>query len=1677
MPSADIDLISVLDGHDASPEIQPILHDLKLQPDGTHDAATVPAVSAKAGAGAGGDGAGAEGDGVDSASPVGDKHEWSFCKSVARKHFSRVTRHLDGQSLFHIATVQYFKTSEMVYLVRLKTPRAALAACDIALIRQGKGALNGTTGRERKAALAEFQSMRSTAMQKVSPLRKYLLGLGPEPTSASQAKSTRRSSSLTKADTKAASQDGHAAPPKVLTKLQDLKLQATTKSEQVTSSSVDSTSDGKSDTPSAAERQTLSFCRQMAKQNCSLITNKFDGIVEAFSAFVRYFKTSEMVYLARCYTPRAALAVCDIGLMQQGKGPLNGTTEVERAQEMSRLRRLLSTAPTEWKPLRKYLLGLGPDPRGGSPAKRTRNASPRSDATGQKPFRSVSGGRHESGPEAMESEKPSPAPAQTGDALAGDGSGGIGSRTRAQSPTFAFCRSVAKQNFSYLKRRYEGSAQFYEASVKFFETSTDVYLARFKTPRAALAACDVALLRQGKGALNGTTEQERETALTEVSSLLKKPLKPERAYLLFGRKGPGAVSQTSATAELRGTAGKAADAVRFPASQRRFVGIERVVADGATQWVAHINLPQGRKLCLGSFSRAEYAGAAYDAACVVLGKRTPNMTSDEDQVAARTEAIASSEADEEALQLLGWTFSLSMPSDPREPTSSSVPPDGAGAEGKSSAARRRPEKTFGVAKQTQAGKVTFVARISTGGRVLQLGHYGDRDTACAVYDAAAELLLDGPRNGTSECERAHARRVAVSSGGLDKFTLSLLGWSIEQSKPATRQLTPRRTLKAPSEKFVGVHMASEGRWVAEMELEQRRGCLGEFFDEGLAAAACDAASITLGIRPKNNTSDEQRRVAREVAVESDAADAWLMDVLSWSDERAKKPTGRSSKTEAIHTTSSSSNERVAVSVDGSVAARKVAVSDDTTNKDAHKLASQIESDVPHVGKAATSQAKTPAPRSSRSSKAGARKRRRATRVSGTAKRTRAAAALPDPRATTLAATSGSDGSSDSDYGSQLIYCEMDAKEYMQWNAAARLAEAADDEADSGDIASVASSTVVASTSASAADTGDAICGKSSVRADRVASLAEAASSFAGSLSVTSGGSESSFAPSGDELSPDSSEAAVDETIDADQDSIWSPLGTPWIREMKGVRRLQPEGQTRTAPSNRQSPRDSFVASSAASGDPPESGLPRRIDLSDTHVDGLRDKAVTPANGSTSDVTAARLSVPTETPERSEAPSSDSELFAAPSTDGGGMSPSYSTICLSPQRSPPPAGASSPIVDCVAALAQRDAVATHVSGESTAVARDRMGDDAADAPVSRLDASLTNYGDSANPRKDRRAPQQTPGTAEGNTPNYPVLYSRLLLHASTCTAADCRSTSCYTIRALLRHAVSCEVRTTGGCDVCKRVWALLSIHARECRARPRECPVLHCTSLKRSRSNAMLPGQTARSRDSAGSSRCESVAGRAQLAVRGVWRDARGATSSPTTAGRGAAASLPGDAPAGRVDLGDVATRDRVAPLASLLPRRTSPAVTSDEGSSGSDSDMSLESSFAAVAESPAPRSLRSSAPPSAAPVPLVAAVETFSAATSRRSPSEEPPLLHSLRAPRETPDVVDLTTPHAPFPHAAGVGARRVEVVDLTVDSISSAGAQSDYPSARDSGSGVIDLVAPSSADSFVRESHRRRRP
>ena len=50
-----------------------------------------------------------------------------------------------------------------------------------------------------------------------------------------------------------------------------------------------------------------------------------------------------------------------------------------------------------------------------------------------------------------------------------------------------------------------------------------------------------------------------------------------------------------------------------------------------------------------------------------------------------------------------------------------------------------------------------------------------------------------------------------------------------------------------------------------------------------------------------------------------------------------------------------------------------------------------------------------------------------------------------------------------------------------------------------------------------------------------------------------------------------------------------------------------------------------------------------------------------------------------------------------------------------------------------------------------------------------------------------------------------------------------------VRQLFQHAVQCLLKVTGGCQMCKKMWCLLNLHAKSCSRA--DCPVPRCRELK------------------------------------------------------------------------------------------------------------------------------------------------------------------------------------------------------------------------------------------------------
>ena len=70
---------------------------------------------------------------------------------------------------------------------------------------------------------------------------------------------------------------------------------------------------------------------------------------------------------------------------------------------------------------------------------------------------------------------------------------------------------------------------------------------------------------------------------------------------------------------------------------------------------------------------------------------------------------------------------------------------------------------------------------------------------------------------------------------------------------------------------------------------------------------------------------------------------------------------------------------------------------------------------------------------------------------------------------------------------------------------------------------------------------------------------------------------------------------------------------------------------------------------------------------------------------------------------------------------------------------------------------------------------------------------------------------------------------LLLHAVTCRKNPCDNSNCAKIKQLLNHAFTCQIKTAGGCPLCRKTWTLLQIHSKQCM--DDNCPVPKCKELK------------------------------------------------------------------------------------------------------------------------------------------------------------------------------------------------------------------------------------------------------
>jgi hypothetical protein len=76
-----------------------------------------------------------------------------------------------------------------------------------------------------------------------------------------------------------------------------------------------------------------------------------------------------------------------------------------------------------------------------------------------------------------------------------------------------------------------------------------------------------------------------------------------------------------------------------------------------------------------------------------------------------------------------------------------------------------------------------------------------------------------------------------------------------------------------------------------------------------------------------------------------------------------------------------------------------------------------------------------------------------------------------------------------------------------------------------------------------------------------------------------------------------------------------------------------------------------------------------------------------------------------------------------------------------------------------------------------------------------------------------------------------LHMQLLSHAANCNSEnkECPSANCNKMKGLLAHGKTCKTTAAGGCPVCKRIWALFQLHARQCKES--NCKVPNCSTIR------------------------------------------------------------------------------------------------------------------------------------------------------------------------------------------------------------------------------------------------------
>jgi len=75
-----------------------------------------------------------------------------------------------------------------------------------------------------------------------------------------------------------------------------------------------------------------------------------------------------------------------------------------------------------------------------------------------------------------------------------------------------------------------------------------------------------------------------------------------------------------------------------------------------------------------------------------------------------------------------------------------------------------------------------------------------------------------------------------------------------------------------------------------------------------------------------------------------------------------------------------------------------------------------------------------------------------------------------------------------------------------------------------------------------------------------------------------------------------------------------------------------------------------------------------------------------------------------------------------------------------------------------------------------------------------------------------------------------LHITLIEHASRCNSSTCKSLNCRKMKSYLKHVDTCQVKASGGCKICKRIWTLLRIHAQQCKSS--SCPIPQCNAIRK-----------------------------------------------------------------------------------------------------------------------------------------------------------------------------------------------------------------------------------------------------